>query len=76
LTILYVAVDPRYQRRGFGRALLEHAEDLARMRGFRQLDLSVYLDNTRAIGFYEDAGWQRELRHGAWQGFMIKPLDL
>lgn len=74
LTILYVAVDPRHQRRGLGRALLEHCEDVARLRGFRQLDLSVYLDNTRAIEFYEDAGWQREHRHGEWQGYMFKPL--
>jgi ribosomal protein S18 acetylase RimI-like enzyme len=73
-TILYLAVHPAFQRRGVARQLLEHAEQHAREAGFAQLDLSVYLDNARAIEFYEHAGWQRLIQDGEWQGFMFKPL--
>lgn len=73
-TILYLAVHPAFQRRGVARRLLEHTEQHARDAGFAQLDLSVYLDNTRAIEFYEHAGWQRLIQDGEWQGFMFKPL--
>lgn len=74
-TILYLAVHPAFQRRGVARRLLEESEAHARAAGFAQLDLSVYLDNIRAIEFYEHAGWQRLVQDGEWQGFMFKPLN-
>jgi ribosomal protein S18 acetylase RimI-like enzyme len=73
-TVLYLAVHPDVEGRGVARELLEAAEGIARARGFAQMDLSVYLDNTRAIAFYERNGWQRLIQDGAWQGFMFKPL--
>jgi ribosomal protein S18 acetylase RimI-like enzyme len=73
-TILYIAVHPDVEGRGVARQLLTSAESYARARGFAQMDLSVYLDNTRAIAFYERQGWQRLIQDGAWQGFMFKPL--
>lgn len=73
-TILYIAVHPDVEGRGVARQLLDAAEVHARSCGFAQMDLSVYLDNTRAIAFYERNGWQRLLQEGAWQGFMFKPL--
>lgn len=73
-TILYIAVHPDVEGRGVARQLLDAAESYARARGFAQMDLSVYLDNKRAIAFYERNGWQRLIRDGTWQGFMFKPL--
>lgn len=73
-TILYLAVHPDVEGRGVAPQLLDAAESYARARGFAQMDLSVYLDNTRAIAFYERNGWQRLVREGVWRGFMIKPL--
>lgn len=74
-TVLYLAVHPAFQRRGVARALLDHTERWAQAEGFTRLDLSVYLDNARAIEFYERAGWQRVVSEGSeWRGFMFKPL--
>ncbi|MBA4137390.1 MAG: hypothetical protein C0518_08765 [Opitutus sp.] len=73
-TLLYVAVHPAFQRRGVAKQLLEHAEQHARSEGFGRLELSVYLNNTRAIEFYEHAGWQRLVQDGEWLGFMFKSL--
>lgn len=75
LTILYVAVAPSHQRRGIAKAMLDRAEQHARAGDFESLDLSVYLDNARAIGFYEHAGWRRLIQDDGWQGFMFKPLN-
>jgi ribosomal protein S18 acetylase RimI-like enzyme len=74
-TILYIAVHPDVEGRGVARQLLDAAESHARACGFAQMDLSVYLDNARAIAFYERNGWQRLIQDGAWQGFMFKPLQ-
>lgn len=73
-TILYIAVHPDVEGRGVAQQLLDAVEFHARSRGFAQMDLSVYLDNARAIAFYERNGWQRLIQDGAWQGFMFKPL--
>lgn len=58
LTELWVSV--AWQRRGIGRALLEHAEALMRTAGESSALLTVLAVNTPAIAFYEAFGWQRE----------------
>lgn len=73
-SLLYIAVHPDVEGRGVAHQLLDTAESHARARGFAQMDLSLYLDNARAIAFYERHGWQRRIQDGAWQGFMFKPL--
>lgn len=74
-TVLYLAVEPNYQRRGIGRSLLMAAEDAARHRGFNQVNLSLYLDNFKAITFYEHNGWQRVCTDARWIGYMSKSLS-
>jgi ribosomal protein S18 acetylase RimI-like enzyme len=71
--ILYLAVDPIFQRRGFGRALMAEFERIAREQGYDEMDLSVYLDNHPAISFYRNDGWQ-PVGEGEWRGFMRKSL--
>jgi GNAT superfamily N-acetyltransferase len=62
-------VDPDFDRRGVGRALMHALEDAARAHGRTALTLDASLN---AIPFYESQGWQRECpsRHelapGAW----------
>lgn len=41
-------VDPRYQGRGYGKALIDHAKS-----GARALILSVFARNPRAVNFYQ-----------------------
>lgn len=73
-TLLYIAVHPDVEGRGVAHQLLDTVESHARARGFAQMDLSLYLDNARAIAFYERHGWQRLIEDGIWRGFMFKPL--
>ncbi|MEP6786495.1 MAG: GNAT family N-acetyltransferase [Sphingomonadales bacterium] len=47
----------KWHNTGTGRALFEAAEAEARRRGAKRLALSVYTKNTRAIAFYERAGF-------------------
>jgi RimJ/RimL family protein N-acetyltransferase len=46
--------------RGVGRALLEALESWARSRGLHRLELTVDVDNRRAIALYEKFGFERE----------------
>jgi GNAT superfamily N-acetyltransferase len=46
---------------GVGAALLAHADEWARQRGFTLLTLNVFEANARARKFYEKAGWAPEM---------------
>jgi ribosomal protein S18 acetylase RimI-like enzyme len=62
-----------YQRRGFGRALMEQATAYARDAGFARLLLGVYSRNTAALAFYNRIGFhrvgERQFRVGASEYF-------
>lgn len=71
--ILAVAVLPQHQGMGIGTRLMCEAEQIARARGFGQMDLSVHPANAQAIAFYHRLGWQAFPAGGAhWQGIMHK----
>ena len=53
-----LAVDPAWQGRGVGAALLKHAERLAKEKGLAVCSLNVDLDNPRAKALYERQGYQ------------------
>jgi len=65
-----MAVHDAYAGRGAGSALMaalvDHAE---RWLNYRRLELTVYVDNARAIALYERFGFQREgiMRAYAWR---------
>lgn len=50
-------VDAARRRRGAGRALVAFAEDLARSRGCRSVQLTVGFENEAAKAFYRAAGF-------------------
>jgi diamine N-acetyltransferase len=62
-----------YQRRGFGRALMEQATAYARDAGFARLLLGVYSRNAAALAFYNRIGFhrvgERQFRVGASEYF-------
>jgi ribosomal protein S18 acetylase RimI-like enzyme len=51
-------VDPLYQSRGIGTALIAHVEALARTRGYRSIQLDVGKDNPRAHALYLRLGYK------------------
>lgn len=52
-----IAVHPAYEGRGYGRAMLEAAESIARERGGRRIMLEVRADNPRAQRLYRRNGY-------------------
>ncbi len=54
-----VAVRPDCQGRGLGREMMDHAMEIARVRGCYKLMLSSHVDLTLAHAFYERLGFTR-----------------
>lgn len=73
--ILSIAVHPKYQGLGLGKALTNRAEAIARQQGFQQMHLTVHFDNMQAIRFYESQGWRKESDENGWQGKMMKKIS-
>jgi ribosomal protein S18 acetylase RimI-like enzyme len=73
-----VAVDPAHQGTGVGRALLEHAEVVARRAGFDSIYLYTHELMTENLALYERLGYVEydRRRHGdACLVYLRKPLD-
>ncbi len=67
--MLSTAVAAAWQRRGVGRALMQHLLSLSDSMGIVRVELDVYADNDRAIALYESSGFVREGLNGreAWR---------
>ena len=65
-----VAVDPFYQGRGVGRAMMEHAREQCRVHDCYKVMLSSNLNRENAHRFYEALGFER---HG--YSFQIQVRD-
>jgi hypothetical protein len=66
--VYYVAVEPSLQKSGYGRAIMEAAEDWLRQQCIPKLQLLVRTDNASARGFYEALGFsvQEVTVHARW----------
>jgi ribosomal protein S18 acetylase RimI-like enzyme len=53
-----IQINPEYQGRGYGRALLRAAEEQARQQGCGDIGLHVFGANTVARNLYESAGYE------------------
>jgi ribosomal protein S18 acetylase RimI-like enzyme len=58
LLIVNVAVSPAYRGRGYGRALLAHAEEVARLLGLGELRLYTSVHLTENVKLYERVGYK------------------
>ncbi|AUX92248.1 ribosomal protein S18-alanine N-acetyltransferase [Mixta gaviniae] len=56
-TLFNIAVDPAYQRRGLGKALLDHLIEQLQQRDIFTLWLEVRASNQAAIALYEQTGF-------------------
>jgi ribosomal protein S18 acetylase RimI-like enzyme len=55
--LYYLAVDPAFQKRGFGKAIHAAAVDWLRQRGVWKINLMVRAENKAVSGFYESLGY-------------------
>jgi ribosomal protein S18 acetylase RimI-like enzyme len=55
--VYYVAVDPARREQGFGRAIMNAAEDWLRQAGVAKLQLMVRRENAKAGAFYQSIGY-------------------
>ncbi len=66
--LLSIAVDPKVQRSGAGKAMLLELEKLIKEKGGERLSLTTdYEDNEKAIGFYKSLGYE------PWYDFVTYP---
>ena len=56
--VYYVAVDPARQGKGYGRAIMNAAEDWLREAGIPKLQLLVRRENAKAGAFYQSIGYE------------------
>jgi GNAT superfamily N-acetyltransferase len=66
-----VAIDPAHQGAGYGRIMLEQAEDFVRRLGCRQ---AVVYATPEAAGFYADSGYDEEDWDEACMGGIVQML--
>ena len=55
--VYYVATDPDRRAKGYGRAIMNAAEDWLRAAGIAKLQLLVRRDNAKAGAFYQSIGY-------------------
>jgi ribosomal protein S18 acetylase RimI-like enzyme len=58
--IYYLAIDPAYQRQGFGRQIMEAVEEKILATGCPKINLMVRHDNPEAVKFYEKLGYSTD----------------
>ena len=60
--VYYVAVDPEHHNKGFGRAVMNAAEDWLRRRGILKMQLMVRSENAAVKAFYESLDYDAQDR--------------
>jgi ribosomal protein S18 acetylase RimI-like enzyme len=60
--VYYVAVDPAHQKKGFGRVIMQAAEDWLRATGIEKMMLMVRPGNDAVRAFYESIGYGEQPR--------------
>ncbi|MCA9411153.1 MAG: GNAT family N-acetyltransferase [Candidatus Omnitrophica bacterium] len=54
----YIVVDPKFQGRGVGKALLKKSHNHLASKGFEFVELKTMLDNRSAVNFYQREGYR------------------
>ncbi len=58
--VYYVASDPQRRAKGYGRAIMNAAEDWLRAAGILKLQLMVRKDNAQVHAFYQSLGYYNQ----------------
>jgi ribosomal protein S18 acetylase RimI-like enzyme len=66
--VYYVAVDPDCRNKGYGRVIMDAAEDWLRVHGIEKMQLMVRSDNTQVQAFYQSLGYleQERIVYAKW----------
>jgi ribosomal protein S18 acetylase RimI-like enzyme len=66
--VYYVAVDPDCRYKGYGRVIMDAAEEWLRMRGIEKLQLMVRPGNSQVQAFYQSLGYveQERIIYAKW----------
>jgi ribosomal protein S18 acetylase RimI-like enzyme len=66
--VYYVAVDPDDRYKGYGRVIMDAAEEWLRGRGIEKLQLMVRPDNSQVQAFYQSLGYveQERIIYAKW----------
>jgi len=66
--VYYVAVDPDCRHKGYGRIVMDSAEDWLRGHGIEKLQLMVRPDNNEVQAFYQSLGYfeQKRVVYAKW----------
>jgi ribosomal protein S18 acetylase RimI-like enzyme len=66
--IYYVAVDPDCRHKGYGRMVMDSADDWLRGHGIEKLQLMVRPDNSEVQAFYQSLGYfeQKRVVYAKW----------
>ena len=66
--VYYLAVDPDCRHKGYGRLMMQAAEDWLRERGIEKLQLMVRPDNSQVQRFYQSLGYfeQERIVYAKW----------
>jgi ribosomal protein S18 acetylase RimI-like enzyme len=66
--VYYVAVDPDCRHKGYGRVIMDAAEEWLRLRGIEKLQLMVRPDNSQVQAFYQSLGYveQERIIYAKW----------
>ena len=66
--VYYVAVDPDCQHQGYGRVIMDAAEDWLRGCGIEKLQLMMRPDNSQVQAFYQSLGYveQERIVYAKW----------
>lgn len=58
--INYLAVDPDFQGKGYGRRIMAHSEQLLLSAGCPKINVQIRSDNADAVAFYEAIGFKQD----------------
>ena len=59
LVIHRLAINPKYQKQGIARLLMDFAENIAIKKGYTSIRLDAYSGNPRALKLYENRGYEK-----------------
>lgn len=60
--VYYLAVDPEHRNKGYGRIMMDAAENWLRGHGIEKLQLMVRADNSQVKAFYQSLGYAEQER--------------